>query len=202
MNQTRKGLIAAGVLAALTTAAIAAGSWSTLPQIGGPSYCASNNPNGVGVGGNTGQAGSPSNCVQTVPAGPATFAGTEYAPFDIGPLGGSTAGPTQTAVVSIVQLGQGPMLDVTSPATATIPNNTPYYFLDGAQASAFTITMPAVAVEGQIQKVICEAATVGALTVAANSNQTLKGNPSAACVAGVTYAWRYQVSNTTWYRSN
>jgi hypothetical protein len=96
------------------------------------------------------------------------------------------------------------MIDLTTVATTqTIPVNTPFYFLDGAQGSALTVTMPATAVEGQIQRVVCEAATVGTLTVAANTSvvtQVVKGNPAAACVAGVGYAWRYQASNLTWYR--
>lgn len=199
MKPTRKGMIVLALLACLSTAVLAAGSFSDLPQIGGPSYCASYNANSPSVTGQTGQTGV-GTCVQTVPAGPTVFAGTEYAPFDIGPLGGSVATSPTTGVVGIVQLGQGPYLDVTSPATATIPNNTPFYFLDGTQGSAFTITMPSAPLEGQIQHVVCESATTGALTVAANTNQTLKNNPDAACAVGVDYTWRYVAANSTWYR--
>lgn len=169
----------------------AAGYWDNWPQVGQSSFCATYATTSAGQ-----------TCVLSIPAGPSVFTGFEYFPADVNQAGtaGSQSGGAQSATINIQQLGQGPMVDITSPASATIPAQMPWYFLDGAQASAFTITMPAVAIEGQIQHVVCEAATVGALTVAANSNQTLKGNPSAACVAGTTYNWRYQSSNSTWYR--
>ncbi|HLH92084.1 MAG TPA: hypothetical protein VKX28_26930 [Xanthobacteraceae bacterium] len=185
-------------------AANAAGLWSTLPIIGGASYCAAvvgAGPSQAGVTGQgAGSVGGSTYCAQTVPAGPSVFAGTEMVPLDIYTPGPQASAPPTTALANIVQLGQGPMVDVTSPVTATIPANTPFYFLDGAQASAFTITMPAAPIEGYIQRITCAAATVGVLTVAANANQSIKNNPAAACVAGVGYAWRYQASNTTWYR--
>ena len=205
LKRYRSAAVGLGALLISGVVAFAAGSFSTLPLIGGASYCASTVSGTGGLTGVTGQGQGTTGslCAQTVPAGPATFAGTEYVPMDIGPLG-STASPgssPQSAVVSMTQLGQGPMLDVTTVLTAqTIPANTPFYFLDGAQASALTVTMPAAPIEGYIQRVYCTAATVGVLTVAANGTQSLKNNPAAACVAGVGYAWRYQASNTTWYR--
>jgi hypothetical protein len=200
-------IVAIGALAALVcggAGAIAAGSFSTLPQIGGASYCATTLTGAGGLSGITGAGQSTvgSICAQTVPAGPTTFAGTEYFPVDIYALGAATqVGGPQTAVVSLGQLGQGPMVDLTTVAVSqTIAANSPWLFLDGAQGSAFTVTMPAVAIEGAIQHIVCEAATVGALTVAANAGQTVKLSPGVACVAGVTYNWRYQASNSTWYR--
>lgn len=208
------GAAAFAAVSALSPApASAGGLWPTIPGVGASSFCAAyvtglglptaQGPFGV-VPGNT-QGSSVGICAQTVPAGPSVFAGTEYVPADI-PAQGSTntSGAAQTAAVSLLQLGQGPMVDLTTVATAnTIPLNTPWYFLDGAQGSALTVTMPATAIEGQIQHIVCEAATVGTMTVAANTSvvtQVLKGNPNAACVAGVGYAWRYQASNLTWYR--
>ena len=173
-------------------AALAGGSFQTLPVIGGASYCASTSTTS---GGQT--------CTQTVPAGPPTFTGSEVVPMDLSAPGSNNGNPVNTALANIQQLWQGQLLDVTTVATATIPAGVTFYALDGAQGSAFTITMPAVAVDGQIQKVICEAATVGALTVAANTTvvtQVLKGNPSTACVAGTAYNWRYNAANLTWYR--
>jgi hypothetical protein len=206
MNRNITILASAGALACAFSAigAYSAGMYQTLPIIGGSSYCASTVTGTGGLSGvtGTGQGTTGSICGQTVPAGPATFVGTEVAPVDIyAPGTSSSAGGAQTALVNLTQLGQGPMIDLTTVATTqTIPVNTPFYFLDGAQGSALTVTMPLSAVEGQIQRIICEASTVGTLTVAANTGQTLKGNPNAACVAGVGYAWRYQASNTTWYR--
>lgn len=196
---------AVGALA-LAVGAHAGGMYQTLPMIGGASYCASTVTGTGGLSGTTGQGQGTvgSVCAQTVPAGPAVIAGTEVVPADIYAPGTQTSnGGPSTALFDIQQLGQGLLLDVASPATATIPANTTFYSLDGAQASAFTITMPAVAVDGQFQEVICQAATVGALTVAANTTvvtQVLKGNPAAACVAGTAYRWRYNAANLTWYR--
>lgn len=199
--------IGAGLLGAGVVAAVAGGSWQTLPGIGSASYCASTVTGTGNLGGATGQGQGTigSICGQTIPAGPATFAGTEIIPADIYTPGTNTgAGGPQTAFISLPQLGQGAMVDLTTVVSSTIPANTPFYFLDGTQASAFTITMPASPIEGQIQRVTCEAATAGVLTVAANTSvnasQTLNGNPNAACVASTNYNWRYQASNSTWYR--
>jgi len=169
--------------------AYAAGGWWGLPQIGAPSYCISQST--------PGGPGTTPVCTATAAAGPTVFTGTEMVPTDIT---GNVATTPATAYTALVQLGQGPAVVVTSPASATIPATTPFYFLNGAQGSAFTITMPANPVEGQIQNVVCTAATVGALTVAANTGQSLNGNPAAACTAGTGFHWRYQLSNTTWYR--
>lgn len=170
-------LAAVGALTvALAGAAFGAGMFSTLPIIGSGSFT-------------TGTA--------TVPAGPPSFTGLEVVPADTNVAGG---GGFATAMVSMRALGQGLRSDVTSPGTATIPANTVFYFLDGAQASAYTVTMPAAPTDGDIQRVYCTAATVGVLTVAANTGQTLKNNPNAACVAGVGYGWVYNAANTTWFR--
>jgi hypothetical protein len=197
-------LLGAAVLAS-GIAAHAAGMWGTWAIIGGSSYCASTVTGTGGLGGitGTGQGTVGSICAQTVPAGPPTFAGSETFPVDIGPIwgGASMNGGAVSAVITLPQIGQGPMVDLTTVATAqTIPNLTPWYFLDGAQASALTVTMPSQPVEGQIQRVVCEAATVGALTIAANTGQTIKYNPNTACVAGVGYSYRFQASNLTWYK--
>jgi hypothetical protein len=211
MNKLKIGLLAF-TLAMAPIAASAAGNWADWPGIGQTSYCAaivgSSNVQGGQTGQGTGGAAAIGTngvyCAQTVPAGPALFTGTEVLPLDLYSFGTVTGVPTTSALASIVQLGQGPMVDQTTVGTTqTIPNNTPFFFLDGAQSSGLTVTMPALAVEGQIQRVVCEAATVGTLTVAANTSvvtQVLKGNPNTACVAGVGYAWRYQGSNLTWYR--
>ncbi len=204
------GLLAGVALLALPTYASAGGIFQNHPVIGGAQFCSSWIGSPQGQGTITGTAGSTTTatggiCGAYEPAGPATFAGTEVLPADINAPGTMTyAGQPSTALVPIIDLGAGPMVDLTTVATSqTIPNNTPYYFLDGAQGSALTVTMPPNAIEGQIQRIVCEAATVGTLTVAANTSvvtQVVKGNPNAACTAGVGYAWRYQASNLTWYR--
>ena len=204
MNRSRLlGVVAGLAIAALSTYAYAAGMFSTLPLVGGAAYCTGTVTGTGNLGGITGQGQGTlgSICGLTEPAGPSTFTGTETAPFDLLAPGTQSQGPVTSALVNVTQLDQGPMIDLTTVGTSqTIPNQTPWYFLDGAQASALTVTMPANPVEGEFQHVVCEAATVGVLTVAANTGQTLKGNPNAACVANTGYAWRYQASNATWYR--
>lgn len=186
MKLSRSLGLAAVVLVAGLSAAYAGGFFQNYPVLGASSTAFCSLYAGDGV-----------TCVENTPAGPATFTGSELVPADTQLSNGNQP---QTIRVPMTSLGQGATLDVTSPVTATIPAKTPFYFLDGAQASAFTITMPAAPTEGYIQHVTCEAATVGTLTVAANSGQTLKGNPNAACTAGVGYNWRYSAANTTWYR--
>jgi hypothetical protein len=138
-------------------------------------------------------------CISTIPAGPLDWTGKESSPWDtnLTPTGGQ-----QTVKAFGVAFGAGALLDITSPATAVIPGGTPWYFLDGAQGSAFTITMPAAPVGGHIQRIVCESATVGALTIAANTGQTLKDAPTpAGCPATATgFAWVYNQTLATWFR--
>lgn len=167
--------------------AFAQGFTTNLPSLGGASYCDST-VNNV--------------CVSTIPAGPADWTGKENLPVDTYAGTNSNTAP-QTVKTSAVSFGAGALVVITSPATATIPGGTPNYVLSGAQGSGFTITMPTSPVGGHIQRIICDAATVGTMTVAANTTvvtQVLKNNPSAACTAGVTYAWVYNQTLLTWYR--
>ena len=187
MNLSRTLGAAIVLTAGLVSVAYANGMFWNLPVLGSSStaYCSLYRGDGT-------------TCAEFTPAGPATFSGSELVPADTQLPNGNQP---QTVRIPLTSLGQGAALDVTSVGTSqTIPANTPFYFLDGAQGSALTVTMPAAPTEGYIQHVVCEAATVGTLTVAANTGQTLKGNPNAACTAGVGYNWRYQASNTTWYR--
>ena len=110
MNRTRKGLIAASLLA-VSVCAIglvpnvlkAAGMWSTLPVIGGTSYCASN-VTGVVLPSSQGPYGQvPGStqgtgigiCAQTVPAGP-SYTGEETIPVDT-PSGTTSVLPSALA---------------------------------------------------------------------------------------------------------
>jgi hypothetical protein len=202
----RAGLVALGVLSCASLA-YALGYFQTWPLLGQGSYCASTIGGPLAQSQPTGTGGGNGTCAQTVPAGPAVFTGSEVVPTDVNTPGQGFPVANQaqsSALISVVQLDQGPAIDLTTVATTqTSPNNTPYYFLDGAQASALTVTMPANAIEGQLQHVTCEAATVGVLTVAANTTvvtQVIKNSPGVACTAGVGYEWRYQASNLTWYR--
>ena len=184
-----KTLLLASGLALCGAPAFADGIYSGWPLIGGPSYC------GTLLNGS---------CTQTIAPNESAVSGQEYIPSDYGPFGTAGATGVTNGLFSVLQLGNGLTVDQTTVGTTqTIPANVSYFYLDGAQGSALTVTMPASAVDGQIIHIICEAATVGTLTVAANTSvvtQVLKVNPNAACTAGVGYAWRYTASNLTWYR--
>jgi hypothetical protein len=190
--------IAVSVLVATTAGVYAAGLWSTLPLIGGASYCASTVTGTGNLSGPTGQGQGTigSICGQTVPAGPATFAGTEYSAFDLFAQGtNNPGGQPSTANVNINQLGQGVVVDsVASGAAITIPNNSQFFVLDTGTATTVAVTMPASAVEGQIQHIECIAAVSTAFSVVANTGQTIKGSAPATCTAGTGLAWRYVAS--------
>ena len=202
-------LIAGAGLLCAGGVAVASGLFTTLPGIGQGSYCASTvtgvtlptgqGPYGV-VPGST-QGTGMSICGQTVPAGPLTFAGTEYFPVDIGPIGTTSGQQPATALVQLAQLGQGPLVDVTIvAATQTIPNGTAFYVIDQAYASGFTVTMPSAPVEGTMVEVACDITTTGAMTFAGNTGQSIKYTLGAVCTAGNVYKFRYVAANSTWYK--
>jgi hypothetical protein len=217
LKRYRSAAIAVSALVLASTALYAAGNYSTYPIVGQSSFCASTvsgaggfnavgNSNGVAPTGQ-GQATSGSICAQTVPAGPPAFTGNELIPMDTVP--GSGVSP-QTVTANINQLGQGAVVDsVASGAAITIPNNSQFFILDTGTAATVAVTMPAVAVEGQIQHVLCGTAIATSLSVAANSGQTIKGNvtPVTACsTAGPAFAWRFSaaanglIAAGTWVR--
>jgi hypothetical protein len=199
LKRYRSAAVAMAALLVTSAIAIAAGNYSTYPIVGQPSFCASTvsgaggfnavgNSNGVAPTGQ-GQATSGSICAQTVPAGPPAFTGNELIPMDTVP--GSGVSP-QTVTANINQLGQGAVVDsVASGAALTIPANSQFFVLDTGTAATVAVTMPAVAVEGQIQHLVCGVGVGTALSVVANSGQTIKGNTAATCTAGQGFAWRY-----------
>lgn len=95
MINVRRTVLAAACLAALGTAAIAAGNYLTYPIVGQSSFCAST-VTGTTPGGSTGQGQGTTGsiCAQTIPAGPPTLTGSELIPADT-----SAAGPTQTVTI-------------------------------------------------------------------------------------------------------
>jgi hypothetical protein len=201
MNVRRTALAAALIAALGIPLAWGAGLFSTLPGIGGASYCAST-VTGVTLPASQGPFGvSPGStqgtgigiCAQTVPAGPPTFTGNETMPADLQvPGSSSTAGGANTALVNINQLGQGPVVDNNvAGAAQTIPNGTQWFVLDTNTPATVAITLPAVAVEGQIVHVVCGIAIATALTVVNNTGQTVKGASPGTCTAGQSFTYRF-----------
>lgn len=213
-------LAAAGVAAAvLSTAAWAAGNYSTYPIVGSPSFCASTvsgaggfnaagNSNGVNPTGQ-GQATSGSLCAQTVPAGPPSLTGNELVPADTGI--GSGANP-QTVTIPTVLLGAGAVNYQTplTGATVTANFNESTMLVDPAGTIAtLTVVMPGPVAslrDGQTWR-LTSSQTVTALTLTPATGTTIGGNaastptaitPSATGSTG--YEFIYKASNAKWYR--
>jgi hypothetical protein len=199
-----KYLAAAAAVCVAGGLAWGAGIFQTFAIIGGAAYCAASNVSGAAQGTVTGQGGGVAAaggvtgtvvCQVTQPAGPATFAGTEVIPMDIYPPGtANIAGGAQTALANIAQLGQGLVLDnVTAGAASTIPNGVMFDVLDTGTSVTTTVTLPAVALEGQMVEIICTGAGGStSLTVSPNTGQTIKNGPApGACASGVIYKFRF-----------
>jgi hypothetical protein len=87
---------------------------------------------------------------------------------------------------------------VTSAGNFTIANNVWHVIVNAGTQTTLTITMPAVANNGQIVTI----SFVGAITtlsVVANTGQTLDGTPTTAALNAFA-TWIYNTSTTTWYR--
>lgn len=199
----RKGFLAAGLLAVMASVTFAAGNWSTLPIVGGASFCASTVTGTGSLGGITGQGqgSTGSICAQTIPAGPPSLTGAEQFPADT-KLTGSA--PPQTVVVTTCQLGAGAYSIVSATAgAATIANQVCWYIISGlGPVAALTITMPSAPLDGQLLRV-ASAIAVTTLTMSANTGQTLNGAATSASANAAVGTWIYKASTATtgiWYR--
>lgn len=200
-------LVAGFAVAALSTAAYAAGNYSTYPVVGGQSFCAST----VGVNGqagNTGQSGGAAGtngayCAQTVPAGPAALTGSELVPADTAQAGGA---PPQTVVIPITVLGAGASIYASPLTGATIAaaSGTSNIVLSPAGTiAALTITLPAASslTEGQILRV-GSSQVVTSLTLSQGTGTSIVGGPTTIGAAG-GFSLIYHASSATsgtWYR--
>jgi hypothetical protein len=206
MMKTRtRGLLAVGLLAAISTAAIAAGNYSTYPIVGGAAFCISNNPNSPAVGGTTGQGGT-ANCVQTVPAGPPALTGNELIPMDT--AAGSGTNP-QTVTMSSTWLHAGYKQIVTTGTTVTVGAGIQNLILNLA-ATAMAVTLPAAPYDNQLVTISNASTVVSSFSVAANTGQSLvqgvaptnlaaqAANTAATAQSEVAYV--YNLANTSWYR--
>lgn len=204
MLNLRRTALAAAILAALgSTFAIAAGTWSMMPIVGGASFC------GATV---TGTGATGTICAQTVPAGPPSLTGLELIPADTQGAGGAAP---QTVTVTACQAGYG-AYTVNAPAatgfTVVIPNNTCSYIIDTTACAAGvcatgTVTMPAAPLDGQQLYLTATATgaggTVTALTLSPAAGQTIANIPTAitaSLTAPYGYRFIYRASVTRWVR--
>lgn len=192
MKFRRLALAGAVVTAIGIVAAQAAGLWPLLPLIGGASST-------LTQGGTT----------FSVPAGPATLTGLETVPIDTNVAGG--AGPA-TALATPCHLGMAVTKTVVAVAAGsdTMTNNVCVELLVPAGTIAsFTVTMPPAPLDGQIYR-ITSTQTVTALTVSANTGQSMAGTTPTALTPSATsstgYAWVFKAAAqggqaaNSWYR--
>jgi hypothetical protein len=173
--------------------ALATGLFPGLPMLGWASYCAGTNITGT-------------QCAATVPAGPTAFTGSEVVPTDVyGPNSTSTTGGAglypQTMFTSVLALGNGPVVVNVTAGAQTIPNNTGLW-VENVGNTSTTITMPALPVGGQIQRVDLGTAQTTSILFAANAGQScIPACPQTknTVTAGTGFAWVYNAANTTWY---
>jgi hypothetical protein len=108
--------------------------------------------------------------------------------------GGHRVAPDDTAHVDPYSY-QAP----TTGFSITIANGVNLLILDpGGTLASGTVTMPASPLDGQ-QAQVASSQAITALTVAANTGQTIKGAPTTVAANGA-FAFVYRAANTTWYR--
>ena len=104
LKRYRSAAIGLGALVITSGLALAAGLYSTLPIVGGSSFCGSTVSGTGNLGGLTGQGQGTlgSICGQTIPAGPPALTGSELIPADTQLSGGASP---QTVAIPTSLLG-------------------------------------------------------------------------------------------------
>lgn len=186
------GLVAATFL--LAGGALAAGSFSTFPVVGGAEQCA---------GYSTGANGQPT-CTSTIPAGPTGLTGSEMIPADTGLTQGQSP---QTVRIPVRVLGGG-MLQYAEPSTGNtvvVAATTGKLLLKPSGTLAtLTVTLPgaAAAQDGQLVSV-SSTQTITALTLNAGSGATVSNTPTAltpSATGAYGYQFVFRKADSTWYR--
>lgn len=181
--------------ACLATGFVIAGTWNnTYPIVGGASF-------------SCGSVNAVSNC--TIAAGPTALTGSETIPADTNLSGGRNP---QTVQVPVLQLGAG-LTTYNVPVTGdsvTITNLTRQLMINPAGTIAnFTIVFPAattLTAAANQRFGFCTTQIVSTLTLTAGSGTTITNGPTAMLVPVATGAascveWIYQLSSTTWFRT-
>ncbi len=86
-------------------------------------------------------------------------------------------------------------------AIGTVPDGVSTYLIlpSGAITTGNTIA-PANPTDGQIVRLVFGATVPTTINFTANTGQTVRGGASITAAADTTYAWVYNLANTTWYR--
>ena len=220
MNK-RHLLVAAALLSVGTVAAIASGSFQTLPIVSELSFCGSNVsgvtlPSGQGpygqVPGSTQGTGS-GVCGQVIPAGPPALTGNEIFPADVST---ATTSPTfqgqpTTVAVPIILTDSGAYQYSTPNATRanfTLVNPLNFLILDGTGVQTQTnITLPGTAVQPALngqQVHIVTAQSITTLQVLGGAGTSIDNAPTTllvgATVSTASVDFIYSAPISTWFR--
>lgn len=212
LKRLKGAAVGCAVLALASTAVLAAGLFSTLPIIGGASYCASTVTGTGGLGGVTGQGQGTTGsiCAQTVPAGPTALTGAEVLPIDLytpGVVPAALGGQPATADLSITWLHAGYYQLVTTGTTVTVGAGVQNLILNLA-ATQMAVTMPAAPYDNQLVTISNVSTIVSSFSVTANTGQSLVQGAAPTALAAETattavlneVAYLYRQANTSWYR--
>jgi hypothetical protein len=218
----RKRVAVGAVFAALiATAVMAAGLWQGLPIVGETSYCVGYSGYPTGVTQPTINPNTPNNCNATAPAGPGALSGNEVNPADI-PT--NTGGGPSSVLIPIPSEASGAYSYFSSltlqgtieaaTSSISIPNLITNVIVDPTGTlTAFTATLPAAPLDGQIVRLISSQQITPTLVItAASALTTVKNAPTTftQIIAGTsTFAattWPfsasfiYDLAKNTWFR--
>lgn len=86
--------------------------------------------------------------------------------------------------------------------STTIPDYVPNFVIDNSAVfAAGTVVLPANPFNGQTQAILVARNAVTALTVNANTGQTVLGGGVIATTSNTSYSWVFSQANLTWYRA-
>jgi hypothetical protein len=209
---TRYRGAAIGLAALVISAGIAwgAGLYSTLPIVGGSSFCASTVSGTGNLGGLTGQGQGTlgSICAQTVPAGPSVVTGNELIPADEPNVNGQSP---QTVVLTLASLNAMPtgysatLTAATSANTVTVPSLVGNMVILGTAALSSTVlVMPPNPIDGQ-QLGVTANQTIATFSISPLVNQIMDAKAQVTAITSSTtgtYGYRFvwRAATTTWYR--
>lgn len=218
LKRYRSAAIAVTALLVTSTVMYAAGNWSTLPVVGGSSYCASTVTGTGGLGGITGQGQGTlgSICAQTVPPGPSVVTGNEVIPVDFNNPANITAtqggtSPT-TGLLTLASLGALPAAYPTFTSATSVNAFTVsplvgkvIIFSPGSAALSNTsMQFPANPIDGQVLQVSANN-TIATFNVSANTGQTIDAKSQVTAITSTTtaaygYDFIWSAAKSTWFR--
>lgn len=194
----------AALLLGASVTAYAAGMFANLPIVGGAAYCALYAGDGV-------------TCAANVPAGPTALSGNEKIPADTGLAGGVSP---QTVLIPSTSLAGGyggTTIATTTGTTAAVvaADGVSTYIYAGAGTATYTsFKLPPNPIQNQQFCLINAGSgilTTTAIAVGTTGQSIVQGaavtsipvqvaSGAQATVTSARACWKYNLSNTSWYR--